>query len=85
MTGCRYAGGMWQPDPEDLAANPVGGRQRLWVVAFSEEMLRLVRGAIDAQDLAEWAYDAFTRSGDRDPMEVAQEEYGREIGSSPEP
>jgi hypothetical protein len=66
---------MWKPEKPIVIAGYTLSPAEAWLRSFTHEYSRLVRGEADLEQLADWAIELYPANADRDPVEVAREEF----------
>jgi hypothetical protein len=66
---------MWKPEKPIVIAGYTLSPAEAWLRSFTQEYSRLVRGEADLEQLADWAIELYPANADRDPVEVAREEF----------
>jgi hypothetical protein len=68
---------MWKPEKPIVIAGYTLSTEEAWLRCFTHEYSRLVRGDDALEHLADWAIELYPGNADRDPVEVAREEYDK--------
>ncbi|RYF26379.1 MAG: hypothetical protein EOO23_08585 [Comamonadaceae bacterium] len=66
---------MWKPKEPIVIAGYTLTPAEAWLRCFTQEYSKLARGGIALEQLADWAIELYPANEDRDPVEVAREEF----------
>ena len=67
---------MWEPNPPVVRHGEMLSRREAWVHLFHQEWARLAEGLADDESVTKDAFELYVEQGERDPVEVAREEFG---------